>query len=362
VTAQPEAYLPHVGWVRHPDGDEVAAYLNQGWYEYREQAFAWLYLRPGDVVIDCGAYFGLYSLIAARALENTGTILAIEPNPRVTPLLRENLDAGGATCARIVEAAISSAVHKAELHIGASSRAAYAGLSAAVDHTETISVQTLSIDALLEREGMALVNFLKIDVEGAELDVIEGARASITSGALPLLMVEFSEHNLLRVGHTSRELYDALTSSGYTVCRFDTTRRALIPCTVTEPLWYENLFAATDVSAVNDRLRTAPAARRRIAEEVIRRGRDADRLHCAKEAAQAHQNAIRHTLDDATRDLRVREQHLRSLLTSKYMRALWRMGLVRKPDWVDGFLRQTQEHERPQTDSQRRGPSTGETA
>jgi FkbM family methyltransferase len=362
MTTQPETYLPHVGWVRHPDGDEVAAYLNQGWYEYREQAFVWLYLRPGDVVIDCGAHLGLYSLIAARALDNTGTILAVEPNPGITKLLRENLDACGATCARIVEAAVSSAVGEAALHVGADSRAAYAGLSAAIDHTGTVHVRTVSIDALLEREGVAAASLLKIDVEGAELDVIEGARASIATGALPLLMVEFSEHNLLRAGHTSRELYEALTSSGYSVCRFDDARRELAPCTVTEPVWYENLFAATDVPAVNERLRTAPPARRRIADQVIRRGRDASRLYGEKMAGEARENAIRRRLEDVTRDLWVREQHLKSLLTSKHLRALWRMGLVRKPDWVDGFLRRMQERERTQSDSQRRGHSTGETA
>ena len=65
MPSSPEIYVPHVGWLAHPADDEVALYLSRGLYEYREQAFLWRYLRPGDAVIDCGAHFGGYPALVA---------------------------------------------------------------------------------------------------------------------------------------------------------------------------------------------------------------------------------------------------------------------------------------------------------
>lgn len=61
---RPELYVPHAGWFRHEPDDEVARFLSEGWFEYKEQAFLWLYLRPGDTFLDGGAHVGLYSVVA----------------------------------------------------------------------------------------------------------------------------------------------------------------------------------------------------------------------------------------------------------------------------------------------------------
>src|ERR1035437_4961195 len=78
---RPELYVPHAGWFRHEPDDEVARFLSEEWFEYKEQAFLWLYLRPGDTFLDGGAHVGLYSVVAGRALNNSGTIVAVEPHP-----------------------------------------------------------------------------------------------------------------------------------------------------------------------------------------------------------------------------------------------------------------------------------------
>jgi len=346
MTTQHELYLPHVGWVRHAPGDKVAAYLNHGWYEYREQAFAWLYLRPEDVVIDCGAHFGLYSLIAARAMENRGTVLAVEPNPESAALLGGNLDRCGATCARVIQAAVSSSDGTTDLYVGAPDEAAFAGLNAQIEHEKQIAVNTVSLDTLRENNAIQRAQFVKIDVEGAELEVLDGAKASLRSDALPLLMVEFNENHLKRAGRTTRELADALTAHKYTLCRFDDERCELVPHLIGGPVWYENLFAARKPEDVNARLRAADAVRRRIAAEVIARGRDASRPYDEKMAAEAGEKEARRLLDEAGWRIHTLEQHLKSLLTSKYLRAGWRARIVRKPDWVDDFLRALEEHAR----------------
>ena len=58
-----EVYVPHIGWLTYEDGDDVAELLNRGWFDYREQAFLWVFLRPGDRFLDCGAHVGLFSVL-----------------------------------------------------------------------------------------------------------------------------------------------------------------------------------------------------------------------------------------------------------------------------------------------------------
>lgn len=338
-----------MGWVHHFEGDEVAVYLNRGWYEYAEQAFVWSYLRPGDTVIDCGAHFGLYSLIAARAMGNEGIVLALEPNPASAPILTRNVEELGATCVRLVEVAAASESGTSNLYVGEAAHAAYAGLNAEADDDTPVGVETITIDSLLEREGISHVDFLKIDVEGAELDVIAGARASVAHGALPLLMVEFSERNLQRSGKSTQALYDALIELGYTVCRFDDERRELVPCEVEGPVWYKNLFAARDVDSVNARVRSASEACRRIATGIITRGHDAQRLY---EAAQRDRRS-RRQLDEAVLHEHMLEQHLKTILTSKYVQTGWASGIVKKPIWVNDFLREVSAHEQALTEAER---------
>ena len=325
MPSSPEIYVPHVGWLAHPAGDEVALYLSQGLYEYREQAFLWRYVRPGDAVIDCGAHFGLFSVLAAEAMGREGTIIAIEPNPESVSLLEANFKAHGVTGATIVPAAAGSKTGKVPFYVGTAGKAAFSGLSSEIEHNSTVQVDTVTLDALCTQHGLERVAFLKIDVEGAELDVLEGADEAIRAGVFPVLMVEFTEMNLDRVGASSKDLYDVIEAKGYVVCRFDETRQELVPQPYDGPVPYDNRFAVMDVERVNERLGSCPPQHARIASEVLVRGQ------------QCQHRYIRLSKPDRE-GMNCIKQHLKVILTSRYLRLGWRLGIVRKPGWVDGFL------------------------
>ena len=164
-----EIYVPHLGWLRHPAGDDVALFLNQGWYEYKEQALLWLYLRPGDVVVDCGAHFGLFSVLAARAMGDEGTVLAVEPNPEVLPVLGENVKGDGRRCIEMIEAAVSSEDGTATFFAHGGGKTAYSSMRPAAEHVEEITVKTTTLDSLCKARGLERVDLVKIDVEGLSL-------------------------------------------------------------------------------------------------------------------------------------------------------------------------------------------------
>jgi FkbM family methyltransferase len=355
----PELYLPHLGWLLHPPGDAVAQYLNEGWFEYREQAFLWLYLREGDTVLDCGSHFGLYAALAAHLMGH-GTVLAVEPHPKTVHILRRNLEAYGTADVRVIPKAVSAISGEGSFYAEREGRAAYSSLIPETE-TEAVPVPITTLDELLAGQALPrVVDFAKIDVEGAEIDVLRGAASSIRQERLPLVMIECTEANLQRAGKSSRDLFDAAQSAGYQVLRFDAETLQFVPRLHDGPIWYENLFLARHADAVNQRLASASPDHLRIALEILQRGAAAaglyqrleesrqkiakaiadaeqaraDTAKATADAAQAHRN-----LEESGRLLGELARNLQPYLVSRYVRLGWQLRLIHKPVWLLRFIK-----------------------
>ena len=74
----------------YPPDDIVLLHLREGAFEFREQAFAWRFLRPSDTMLDVGAHCGLFSRVASNIIRD-GRIVAIEPNTDISAFLQANL-------------------------------------------------------------------------------------------------------------------------------------------------------------------------------------------------------------------------------------------------------------------------------
>ena len=271
-----ETFVPHLGWLNHSRDEELATFLNQGWFEYREAAFLWLYLRDGDTVLDCGAHIGLYSLLASKIIRTKGKILAIEPNPEVGRYLEMNLAAHGAGTVQVRQVALFREAGEMSLHLGDQGRSGYSSLVNASVSDVSVTVPVTTLDRLLAEEPLARVDFMKIDVEGAEIDVLAGAHASVEKGCLPLIQVEFTELNLQAAGKSTADLRAAFEGLGYVFYRMDEDSLCFEPYHFDGPVWYENLFAVMgDVAKVNQRLANAPAGQVRAARDILSRGRNA---------------------------------------------------------------------------------------
>jgi FkbM family methyltransferase len=153
------------------------------------------HLKPGMVAIDIGANFGYYSLLMADLVGPEGLLVAVEPNPHVTPKLRASLALNGfASRSRVIEAA-AAVTNEGCAHL-------YATLTepknAAIVSPETIAdpaVATITTapnwtaDAIARERGR--VDFIKIDAEGAEEDIIKGLRPLLLRHK-PSLVLEFN--------------------------------------------------------------------------------------------------------------------------------------------------------------------------
>jgi FkbM family methyltransferase len=134
-------------------------------------------LRPGDTVLDLGAYAGASSLGFARAVGTSGRVLAVEPDPVSLEALRRNLGDHGLAQVRVVPAAVwdqdGEAPFQAEGCLGSS-------LGQTLERAGNLApVPTLTLGTLLAEQGISALSFIKMDIEGAETRVL--------AQALPLL-------------------------------------------------------------------------------------------------------------------------------------------------------------------------------
>ncbi len=138
-------------------------------------------LRPGGVFYDVGANVGFFSLIAGRLVGAQGQVCAFEPNPPNAAAIRDNAGLNGMTNVRVFEVAAGQDTKTAELW-----RTDWDGggvlSSSAVKPATTVDrivVQVVSLDHFILAEHLPPPTFVKIDVEGAELEALHGLRESI---------------------------------------------------------------------------------------------------------------------------------------------------------------------------------------
>jgi len=291
--------VPHLGLFHTPPGDHVGLLLEEGVFENYEQAFLWLYLQPGDTLLDCGTHAGLFSAIAAQRLQNQGRIVGFEPNPVCLDLYRQNLDRLGCQCYTALNLALSDQAGQAELLMGDMGMAAYSTLAPGAQSHDQIGGKTLPVaqtplDAVMAEHQIGPVTLAKLDVEGWEAHVLQGAEVSIQAGLLPLWMVEFTEVNAETVGSTTQALRTLLERYGYTLCRFDSTHFQLRPEPYHPQYPYQNLFAVQHLDQANQRLAAASPAQVAIARDLIAQG---DTHGEARDLRRSHRTLVRKAQD-----------------------------------------------------------------
>lgn len=136
----------------------------------------------GGTAIDVGANRGIYSYLLSRYFDR---VLAFEPNPDLAEfgrrMLPENVE--------VIEAALGAHQFSGKLHIPGGRKGGEDHLTATLSSSMT-AVRTIPVDVLtLDSLDIGRVGFIKIDVEGTEVEVIKGARNTIARDR-PLLMAE----------------------------------------------------------------------------------------------------------------------------------------------------------------------------
>jgi FkbM family methyltransferase len=176
------------------------------------------HVPPGGVVVDAGANWGYFSLIAAAACGDGGSVTALEPDPRQFAALTRNVALNAFTHVRAIGAAAAAREGTLTLlgYGDTESNRGVSRLAAAVDTPATgprFEVAAMTIDAIT---GAApVVDLVKIDVEGAEDGVLEGMRQGLMAQRYRAILLELHPPLLRERGVDPDACIRVLQDAGY---------------------------------------------------------------------------------------------------------------------------------------------------
>ena len=189
-----------------------------GTYERETQQAFRMLIGRGSVVLDVGANVGFFTLLAATRTGPTGFVYSFEPLPRNLAYLRRHLDLNAVTNVEVLPVALSSSAGAARF--GSAANPAMGGLAAEGE----LEVQTETLDELVASGRVRPPHFLKIDVEGAEYEVLRGAAATLARHRPDLLLSTHGYREqerccafLRELHYELRELRDGTVDGQYTM-------------------------------------------------------------------------------------------------------------------------------------------------
>jgi FkbM family methyltransferase len=201
-------------------------------FERGEIDFLRAHLNGDMTFVDVGANVGLYTGLALAQSDFRGTIVAVEPHAESLLFLRKTIQSnGGADRQRSVilcAVAASDRPGSVTLYKNSQNRGdnrLYA--DALLDEQEVVSTDTL--DNICSRHGIGSIQFLKLDVQGAEAKVLSGATGVLSGSADCILMTEFWPYGLERMGTDGLRYLELVGDLGFTLFRSPRKADALVP-------------------------------------------------------------------------------------------------------------------------------------
>src|SRR5580704_1813642 len=193
--------------------------ISEGKFENAEFAFINKFLRPGMTVLDIGAHHGFYTLLAAKRVGPQGRVFAFEPSTRERKALLRHVRINGCRNVTVEGLALGSESADTELFVVEGAKTGCNSLkkpAADVAGTlSTVQVQVARLDDWLARGKITDVDFIKLDVEGGELEVLKGAERMLSGRPRPVILAEVQDVRTLPWGYRAKEIVNHLSSRGY---------------------------------------------------------------------------------------------------------------------------------------------------
>jgi FkbM family methyltransferase len=197
------------------DPEQLKVYFYGHYHERYEARLVRDLLGEDNVFWDVGANVGYFTLVAATALNNRGQIVAFEPGQNAYARLVDNLALNPYRNNTTYPVAVADREGEAVLHVAGDIADSSASLYPAGQTQAGQEVcRTVALDHFRREEQLSPPDLIKLDVEGAELAVLQGAK-DLISQTPPLFLMEMEEKNLRAAGASKAAIQDFLTRYGY---------------------------------------------------------------------------------------------------------------------------------------------------
>lgn len=228
-------YLPHQGKntavINVNDGVQFKSRVNTSdaliiWEVWKAKVYDDNRIPIGidDVVVDLGAHIGAFAVRAAR-MAYCGRVYAYEAAVKNYALLLENRQLNGLENLYIENSAVSN--RSGEMHLYTPANNSILGSLVQETGSFVETVQAITFSDIIAEHALTQIDFLKVDVEGAEFDILFACSAEILA-KIRRMVIEY--HEFERGGRTHRDLVNLLTSHGFKVV----VEKAIFP----QPRWF----------------------------------------------------------------------------------------------------------------------------
>jgi FkbM family methyltransferase len=199
--------LPYGAWFVARDDYFGSTFTYDG-FEADERAFVQGFLKPGMVVLDVGAHHGLYSLLASKYVGSEGVVEAFEPSPRERKALLLNLKLNRTKNVRVESIALGADNLEAQLYVVDRQETGCNSLRPPVTSstTSTTPVQVRTLDDWAAGRSLARADFIKLDVEGGELEFLKGGERFLTGGKRPVILAEVQDIRTQPWGYRAKDI------------------------------------------------------------------------------------------------------------------------------------------------------------
>jgi FkbM family methyltransferase len=216
-----------VAGLRVPWGDYLEEGLRSGGYEAPTVAVMENRIRPGMTVLDIGAHVGYLSTVMSRLVGPSGTVHSFEADPDTARYLSWNTR----RLANVRSNAVALGDKSGSVTFYSGSDAGVGALRPPREdlyRSTSITVPMISLRSYLAAAKVSQIDFIKIDVEGAELLVLRPIEDLLRTSR-PCIVIEFAQHRQEAFGHGTGQLREFLLDCGYELSVIEDTLRPLDP-------------------------------------------------------------------------------------------------------------------------------------
>lgn len=193
-----------------------------GYYDVSSVQVLQSILKPGGIFVDVGTHVGQYTLVAAGQIGPSGAVHSFEPQPDTFSLLQFNVRRNGLQNVRLNRCALADRCDDVNLYVAQPDNVGQSSLRRPHNYTGiALKVPCRTLDDYAEEQGLRQVDVIKIDVEGAELSVLKGARKVLSGKTKPTLIVEFWDEFQREYGASCDEMAAFLRDRGYQLFSID---------------------------------------------------------------------------------------------------------------------------------------------
>jgi FkbM family methyltransferase len=200
-----------------------------GRYEPQETVLLQHLLQPGMTFVDVGANWGYFTLVGAHLVAPQGCVISVEADPSACRTLAANVEKNRLSHVTVIAAAASNVAARIRVRRYASQPDATSNFGVALADTfhpgdengSTLEIAATPLDDVLDAQGIAHVDLLKMDIEGAEGGALRGLSRRLSRGAIDRVILELHPVHLARQRIAPESVVAALEADGYDAWSID---------------------------------------------------------------------------------------------------------------------------------------------